>query len=197
MSTSTEQRVRPLAPRVRPRVLAGTDVSYLVDDTAVGRLLFAVRADGAVLATRFAPDDATVHAVLTRLTARVSPRVLRSPAPTGLVRRQLEEYLAGRRREFDLRLDLALATNFQRAVLTALPAMAGPGSVTTYGALAAVTGHPRAARAVGAALGANPLCVVLPCHRVVAADGTLTGYAGGLAVKQRLLELEGALPRRR
>ncbi|MFP5334889.1 MAG: methylated-DNA--[protein]-cysteine S-methyltransferase [Actinomycetes bacterium] len=187
---SLEQRLTQFDPAVRPPALPDGDVSYTVDDTGVGRMLLAVRADGAVVASSFAPDAAAEDAVLTRIAARVSPRVLRKAAPTDALRRQLEEFLTGRRRDFDLRTDLALAGDFQRSVLTRLAATVPYGARTTYGALAADLGRPTASRAVGAALGANPLCVVLPCHRVVAASGALTGYAGGLAVKERLLTLE-------
>ena len=175
---------------LRPPTLPDTDVSYWADDTAVGRLLFAVRSDGAVVASRFAPDVAAEDAVLARVAAAVSPRVLRSAAPTDAVRNQVEEFLAGRRHAFDVRTDLALAPAFQRAVLDALRSGVPYGAVTTYGALAAAAGRPAAARAVGAALGANPLCVVVPCHRVLAAGGSLSGYAGGPDAKRLLLDLE-------
>jgi methylated-DNA-[protein]-cysteine S-methyltransferase len=190
--TDIETRLRafePVAAGLRPPDLPETDVSYVVEDTAVGRMLLAVRADGTVLASSFAPGTTDEDAVLTRLAARVSPRVLRRPGPTDEVRRQLEEFLAGRRQRFDLDVDLALAGAFQSEVLRGLAATPYGGR-TTYGALAAAVGRPRASRAVGAALGANPLCVVLPCHRVVAASGALTGYAGGLDAKRLLLELE-------
>jgi methylated-DNA-[protein]-cysteine S-methyltransferase len=91
-------------------------------------------------------------------------------------------------------VDLALATPFQREVLTALANGVGYGRTASYGDLARAIGRPAASRAVGGALNHNPLCVVVPCHRVVAASGALTGYAGGLAAKRLLLQLEaGAL----
>jgi methylated-DNA-[protein]-cysteine S-methyltransferase len=165
------------------------DVRYCLDDTAVGRMLLAVRRDGAVLASAFVPSDDDVDRLLSRLAGALTPRILRGGSLTDAARRELAEYLAGRRRSFDVRTDLTLATPFQRAVLGGLAAT-GYGARTTYGQLARTLGRPRAARAVGAALGANPLCVLLPCHRVVAADGGLTGYAGGLAAKRTLLTLE-------
>lgn len=189
MTSPVERRLAAFAPPVQPPVLSGGDVSYVLEDTALGRMLLAVGADGRLVASSFAPADSDADVVLARLAARVSPRVLRDPAPTDAVRRQLEEFLAGRRQGFELDVDLALAGDFQRDVLTRLRDVAY-GSRTTYGALAAAVGRPKASRAVGAALGANPLCVVLPCHRVVAASGALTGYAGGLPAKQLLLELE-------
>ncbi len=103
---------------------------------------------------------------------------------------QLSEYFAGSRREFDLPLRPA-GTEFQRRVWDVLATVPW-GTTTTYGAIAARLGlPPGASRAVGAANGANPLPVVLPCHRVIGSDGTLTGYAGGLERKALLLRLEG------
>lgn len=182
--------MRGYDPVVRPPVLTEGDVCYVLEDTAIGRLLLATRADGAALASAFTPTDADVERVLARLARLVSPRVLRGGRGPDPMRRELAEYLAGRRLEFSVPVDLVLATPFQRQVLPALAASVGYGQRTTYGALAASAGRPTASRAVGAALGANPLCVVLPCHRVLAKSGSLTGYAGGLAAKAHLLELE-------
>ena len=105
---------------------------------------------------------------------------------------QLADYFAGRRRQFELPLDLSHGTAFQQSVWQALLAIA-PGRTTSYGALALAVGKPAAVRAVGAAVGRNPISVIVPCHRVLGADGSLTGYAGGLERKRALLELEGAL----
>ena len=102
---------------------------------------------------------------------------------------QIVAYLEGRREDFAIELDLQ-GTDFQREVWRALQAIAR-GSTTSYGALAHGIGAPRAVRAVGAAVGRNPLSVVVPCHRVLGHDGSLTGYAGGLARKRALLRLEG------
>jgi methylated-DNA-[protein]-cysteine S-methyltransferase len=115
-------------------------------------------------------------------------RVLRSPLDD--VRRELDEYFAGRRREFDLPLDLRVAP-FHEAVLRQL-ALVPYGRVDTYGSLAAKVGSPKAARAVGTVMNRNPIPIILPCHRIIGANGSLTGYAGGLSVKRALLELEGA-----
>lgn len=104
---------------------------------------------------------------------------------------QLREYLEGERVAFDLPT-AARGTDFQQAVwrhLTTIPR----GSTTTYGAIARALGAPRAAQAVGAAVGANPLSIVVPCHRVLASNGALTGYAGGVETKLALLRLEGVL----
>ena len=101
---------------------------------------------------------------------------------------QLEEYFAGRRTRFDLELDLA-GTAFQRRVWAELLAV-GYGETVSYGELARRIGRPRAFRAVGAANGRNPVSIIVPCHRVVAAGGALTGYGGGLDRKRFLLDLE-------
>jgi methylated-DNA-[protein]-cysteine S-methyltransferase len=108
------------------------------------------------------------------------------------VARQLDEYFDGKRKEFELEVDLRLARDFGRTVLEELGRVPF-GEVTTYGALAARAGKPRAARAVGTIMNRNPVPIVLPCHRVVGANGSLVGYAGGLERKQLLLRLEGAL----
>ncbi len=105
------------------------------------------------------------------------------------VRRQLTEYFAGERKTFTLPLDPS-GTAFQRQVWNALLTIPF-GETRSYGQIAAQIGHPAAVRAVGAANGRNPLSIVAPCHRVVGASGALTGFAGGLDVKARLLALEG------
>ena len=115
----------------------------------------------------------------------------RKPDRSGIVALaldQIAEYLGGRRREFDLPLDLR-GTEFQRRVWAAVAGIPY-GETRTYADIARTIGKPRATRAVGAANGANPLPLVVPCHRVLGADGSLTGYGGGLDVKQKLLEME-------
>ncbi|TWI56652.1 methylated-DNA-[protein]-cysteine S-methyltransferase [Pseudomonas duriflava] len=108
-------------------------------------------------------------------------------------RQQLDDYFAGHRQQFDLPL-APLGTPFQREVWQAL-AEIPYGLTWSYAQLAIRVGNPKAVRAVGAANGRNPLPIVLPCHRVIGTSGALTGFGGGLPVKQFLLELEGALPR--
>lgn len=108
---------------------------------------------------------------------------------------QLEEYFAGQRTDFDVPLDLA-GTPFQQQVWAQLRRI-GYGETISYGELARRVGNPRAARAVGLANGRNPVCVIVPCHRVIAADGSLGGYGGGLDRKSWLLQLEGAGSRAR
>ena len=111
-----------------------------------------------------------------------------------LAGQQLSEYFAGQRRHFDLPLDLSGGTDFQQSVWRALLSIA-PGRTQSYGELSRCIGRPTAMRAVGAAIGRNPISIIVPCHRVVGAHGALTGYAGGLPRKTHLLTLEGALPR--
>lgn len=101
---------------------------------------------------------------------------------------QVGEYLEGKRRSFDLVLDFA-GTPFQESVWRALRDIPF-GATISYQALAAAIRNPKAVRAVGSANGKNPLCIIIPCHRVIAADGTIGGYAGGIAVKRKLLALE-------
>ena len=130
--------------------------------------------------------------MLDDLAHRLSPRVLEAPTRLDDVRRQLDEYFAGRRRHFDLTLDWSLTTGFRRRVLRTT-ARIPYGEVSTYGRVAARAGNGRAARAAGSALGSNPIPIVVPCHRVVRTGGNLGGYGGGLDVKEWLLRLEGAL----
>jgi methylated-DNA-[protein]-cysteine S-methyltransferase len=185
--TDLESRLSRLAipETARPPVLPAADVAYTLHDTPIGTLLLAV-AGGRVVASSFGDEETMTN----RLARAISPRVLRQPAALDEVRRQLDEYLAGRRHSFELDLDLTLATPFQRLVLNDLPLHTSYGRTTTYGRLAGEIHKPKAARAVGTALGANPLCVVLPCHRVIGANGNLTGYAGGPDAKRFLLNLE-------
>lgn len=158
-------------------------------DSRVGPLWVAVGRRGLV-AIEFGDDEA---GFVRRLAARSNAPVWRSQARVAESIAQLRDYLAGRRNSFDLPVDLSGVTAFQRKVLRAA-AEVPAGLVATYGEIAQRIGRPRAARAVGQALARNPIPIVVPCHRVVAADGSLTGYSGGAGVetKARLLALEGA-----
>ncbi|KGN37122.1 methylated-DNA--[protein]-cysteine S-methyltransferase [Knoellia subterranea] len=185
------------APAILPPVLPESDVSYAVEDTAVGRLLLAVRADGRLVTSAYVADSDTEDAWLQRLSDHVSPRVLRHTRPLDTARRELAAYLSGKATTFSVPVDLVLASDFQRSVLDGLRARVGYGASTTYGELAAAIDRPRASRAVGTALGGNPLCVFVPCHRVLPAGGSVVGgvrnvggYAGGPAAKEYLLTLE-------
>ena len=119
---------------------------------------------------------------------RVDPAWVREDAPFAEVERQLDEYFAGTRRTFDLPL-APRGTPFQQAVWMQLREVP-MGETTTYGTLAARIGKPNASRAVGAAVGRNPISIIVPCHRVVGSDGSLTGFAGGLVRKEHLLGIE-------
>jgi methylated-DNA-[protein]-cysteine S-methyltransferase len=105
---------------------------------------------------------------------------------------QLADYFAGRRRQFDLPLDLSHGTPFQQSVWQALLKI-DTGATASYGQISARVGRAQAMRAVGAAIGRNPISIIVPCHRVIGASGALTGYAGGIERKTALLQLEGAL----
>jgi len=164
------------------------DVAYRHVESPFGRLLLAATPVGLVRVA-FALEDH--DQVLALLADRISPRVLAAPARLDEAARQLEEYFAGRRRKFDLPIDLQLATGFRRAVLGHLLDVAY-GSTASYASLATATGSPRAARAVGTACATNPVPIVVPCHRVVRSDGSIGKYGGGTEAKRALLRLEVA-----
>jgi methylated-DNA-[protein]-cysteine S-methyltransferase len=164
------------------------DVAYRGFDSPIGPLLLAATERGLVRVALAVEDPDTV---LRALADRISPRVLHAPARLDRVARELEEYFAGRRREFDVPLDWQLSSGFRSTVLHHLPEIAY-GHVASYGAVARMTDSPTAVRAVGSACATNPLPIVIPCHRVVRSDGSLGGYLGGLDAKRTLLTLEGA-----
>jgi len=162
------------------------DLAYTTVSTPVGELLLVASPAGLL---RVAFDREDHDAVLAGLAAGVSPRVLRSDGRLSDAARQVEEYFAGRRRSFDLPLDLRLLSGFRLDVVRHLRGI-GYGRTESYTEVAAATGRPGAVRAVGTACGRNPLPVVVPCHRVVRSDGTSGGYLGGPEAKQLLLTLE-------
>lgn len=164
------------------------DVAYRTMDSPAGTLLLAATPAGLV---RVAFDRENHDDVLVELAGAVSPRILRSPRVVDDVARQLDEYFAGRRRAFDVPVDLQLAKGFRRAVLEHLREI--PYGVTeSYTAVARAAGSPRAVRAAGSACATNPIPLVVPCHRVVRSDGTYGQYRGGPEVKQALLTMESA-----
>ena len=164
------------------------DVAYRTVDSPVGALLIASTPAGLV---RLAFSSEVHDAVLQNLSDRISPRLLHAPKRLDDVARQLDEYFSGRRHTFDVPLDWQLSKGFRRVVLGHLAVDVGYGTTASYGALARLSGSPRAVRAVGTTCATNPIPVVVPCHRVVRADGTLGGYRGGPAAKRTLLDLEG------
>jgi methylated-DNA-[protein]-cysteine S-methyltransferase len=178
--TALDRRFRDAADRE-----GLVDVAYDLADSPVGELLVAVT-DRGLCRIAYRPDDA-----LDELADDFGARILRVPRRVEPIRRELYEYFEGNRRAFDLDLDLTPVGGFNRLALDEL-ARVPYGQVTTYGALAARIGRPKAARAIGGAMNRNPIPIVLPCHRVVGAGGSLVGYAGGLERKEALLRLEGA-----
>lgn len=164
------------------------DVAYRTIDTPLGALLLAATEQGLVRVAYACEDH---DGVLERLASRVSPRLLHAPARLDLAAREIEEYFAGRRQQFDLPLDFRLSGGFRRTVLSHLRDIAY-GRTASYAALAAAAGNPRAVRAAGTACATNPLPVVVPCHRVVRSDGTVGQYVGGTDAKKLLLALESA-----
>jgi methylated-DNA-[protein]-cysteine S-methyltransferase len=164
------------------------DVAYRTLDTPVGTLLLAATDLGLVRVAYPVEDH---DAVLQALADRVSPRILYAPARLDTIARELDEYFAGTRRTFDLPVDWRLSAGFRATVLRRLPDI-GYGHTASYGAVARLAGSPTAIRAVGTACATNPLPVVVPCHRVVRADGRLGGYLGGVEAKRTLLTLESA-----
>jgi len=191
MTTSDIAAVRRATDRVRERALAEDliDIGYATLDTPIGRLLVAATAVGLV---RIGFEDEG-DGPLIELSALVSPRIMETPGRVDEARRQLDSYFDRGLRQFNLPLDWRLVGSFGRRVLGRV-ARVPYGGVESYGDVAVEIGHPRAARAVGNAVGANPMPIVVPCHRVVRTGGALGGYGGGLPRKRFLLELEGALP---
>jgi methylated-DNA-[protein]-cysteine S-methyltransferase len=166
------------------------DVAYATVDSPLGPLVVATTPRGLVrLAyTGSGGEDEVVE----ELAGKLSPRILEAPERLDDARRELEEYFEGHRAGFDLPIDWSLAHGFSGKVLCQT-ARIGFGETSTYAEVASRAGSPRAVRAAGNALGANPIPVVVPCHRVLRTGGALGGYTGGVERKQFLLRLEGVL----
>ncbi len=184
-STDVDLRARLAAQAEREGLL---DVSYRTVDSPFGSLLLAASPKGLVRVAFECEDHA---AVLTRLAGAISPRILRSPRRTDAAARQLDEYFAGRRRRFELPVDLQLVRGFRLAVISHLQQIPY-GRTESYAAVARAAGNPAAVRAAGSACARNPVPVVVPCHRVVRSDGTIGQYGGGSDMKAALLEMEAA-----
>jgi methylated-DNA-[protein]-cysteine S-methyltransferase len=197
MTTSIENALREAAtglPSAPVLDLSGRaaaegllDVAYATVDSPLGPLLVASTPRGLVRLSYGTGEE-----VLDDLAGRVSPRILEAPGRLDEVRRELDEYFDGRRSEFELPIDWSLARGFTGKVLQAT-ARIGFGETSTYAEVAGKAGSPRAVRAAGNALGANPIPVVVPCHRVLRTGGALGGYTGGTERKEFLLRLEGVL----
>ena len=178
------------AAAARFATLADPDVTYAVVDTPVGQVVAANSRRG-LACLSYADFHGGVDGVLEALSAGLSPRILEAPAQLDDVRRQLDEYFEGRRRGFDLAIDLSLVrTPFSKRLLQAT-ARIPFGETRTYRDMATAAGNPLAVRAAGNALGHNPIPIVVPCHRVLRTGGGLGGYTGGLDRKVKLLANEG------
>ncbi|MGA5414745.1 methylated-DNA--[protein]-cysteine S-methyltransferase [Streptomyces pseudogriseolus] len=170
-------------------------VVWTVVDTGIGPLLLAATGQGLVNVVFHATDEVRDKA-LERLASRLGAEPVEEPRSPLLAEaiRQLDAYFTGERHSFELPLDWSLISGFNREVLRELASTVPFGTVVGYGDLAGRVGQPGAAQAVGMAMGANPLPVVVPCHRVVESGGGIGGFGGGLETKRRLLALEGVLP---
>jgi methylated-DNA-[protein]-cysteine S-methyltransferase len=162
------------------------DIAYATADSPFGTLLLAKTPRGLV---RLGLPGEDTEAMLADLAGRISPRILEDPARLDEERRELDDYFAGRRHAFELPIDWQLSNGFllrARQGIAAIPY----GETRTYTDLARAAGNQRAVRAAGSACSRNPIPLIVPCHRVLRSDGSLGGYAGGLEMKRRLLELE-------
>ncbi|MEU1512637.1 methylated-DNA--[protein]-cysteine S-methyltransferase [Streptomyces sp. NPDC005811] len=173
----------------------GQQVVWAVVGTDIGPLLLAATHEGLVNVV-FHATGAVRDQALGRLAGRLGAEPVEAPGSPLLAEaiRQVDAYFAGERHTFDLPLDWSLISGFNRQVLRELASGVPYGAVVGYGDLARRVGQPGAAQAVGTAMGANPLPVVVPCHRVVERDGGIGGFGGGLETKRKLLALEGVLP---
>jgi methylated-DNA-[protein]-cysteine S-methyltransferase len=178
------------APSLRAEAEGLADVAYTSVDSPLGPLVLAATRTGLVRVSY--TDYRETDEVLEDLAARISPRILEAPARLDPVRRELEQYFEGRRTEFDVPIDWSQLAGFTRRVLRAT-ARIGFGDTSTYAGVASRAGSPRAVRAAGNALGANPMPVIVPCHRVIRTGGALGGYTGGTERKEYLLRLEGVM----
>jgi methylated-DNA-[protein]-cysteine S-methyltransferase len=163
------------------------DVAYTMSDSPFGPLLLAATPQGLVKLSLPGHDP---EEALEALAARISPRVLEAPARLDQARRELDLYFEGKLTEFDLPLDWRLSRDFRRRALRAIDRIPY-GKTRSYTEIARSAGNERAVRAAGTACGANPIPIVVPCHRVLRTSGALGGYGGGLPMKEALLKLEG------
>ncbi|WP_461061369.1 methylated-DNA--[protein]-cysteine S-methyltransferase [Streptomyces pseudoechinosporeus] len=170
-------------------------VVWAVVGSDIGPLLLAATGEGLVNVVFHATDTVRGKA-LDRLQSRLGAEPVEAPDSPLLAEaiRQVQAYFAGDRHDFELPLDWSLISGFNRQVLHELASGVPYGTVVGYGDLAGRVGQPGAAQAVGMAMGANPLPILVPCHRVVESDGGIGGFGGGLETKRKLLALEGVLP---
>ena len=195
LSRASRVSVAEAAARGAARFVKAAEKENLVDvvfariDSPFGELLVASTPKGVVQLSLHGYDQ---NETLEDLAAKVSPRIFESPKRLDPVRKQLDEYFAGKRRSFDIDLDWQLSHGFALRVLKAT-ARIPYGAVSSYREMADKAGTVRATRAAGNALGGNAIPVIVPCHRVLRTGGGLGGYGGGLAMKEALLKMEGAL----
>jgi methylated-DNA-[protein]-cysteine S-methyltransferase len=183
-SRDLERNIEALRERATEEGLL--DIAYATVDSPFGTLLLARTPRGLV---RLGLPNEDPEELLVDLSGRISPRVLEAPAGFDQERRELDDYFAGRRHDFDLPIDWQLSHGFllrARQGIAAIPY----GETRTYTDLARGAGNERAVRAAGSACSRNPIPLVVPCHRVLRSDGSLGGYAGGLEMKEGLLKLE-------
>ncbi len=165
------------------------EVAYAIVDSPAGRLV-AVATPRGLARLAYELENGGLDSILDDVALKLSPAIVEAPARLDDIRRELDEYFAGRREDFELALDWALTTpGFRRRVLQEC-ARIPFGTTSTYKQMAIAAGSPRAFRAAGGALGSNPIPIVVPCHRVLASGGGLGGYTGGLDRKRLLLGIE-------
>ncbi|MHB8631989.1 MAG: methylated-DNA--[protein]-cysteine S-methyltransferase [Candidatus Limnocylindria bacterium] len=191
MATAIGEARERLLAKAKKEGLA--TVGYDVLGSPLGPLWVAIGPKGV---TTIHYGDEPSEGELRRLVRVYGPAVVPDHRRSSVLARELDQYFNGRRRAFDVEVDLSGLTSFQTKILAAT-AKIPFGAVSTYRAVARRAGNERAARAAGGALNANPIPIIVPCHRVVGSNGSLVGYAGGLDVKRRLLAIEGADPTRR
>jgi methylated-DNA-[protein]-cysteine S-methyltransferase len=192
-SIDFEQAKRAVLARAEDEHLV--DVAYTTVDSPFGEMLVAGSEKGILRVAfphRKGSGTRDWEVLLNEIATVVSPRILEAPERLDDVRRQLDEYFEGRRKDFDLSLDWRLTHGFHGKAIRQI-ARIPYGRTLTYGELAAKAGNPRAFRAAGTACGANPLPPIVPCHRVLPAGGGVGNYGGGPEMKRALLELEGVL----
>jgi methylated-DNA-[protein]-cysteine S-methyltransferase len=178
----------------RAQAEGAVDITYAEVDSPLGPLV-AARTDHGLVRLAYEDFNGGLDVVLGDLADRVSPRIVEAPARLDDLRRQLDEYFEGHRQQFEVPIDWSLSHGFTQRILQAIWAIPF-GETSNYRDVATAAGNPRATRAAGNACGANPIPIVVPCHRVLRTGGQLGGYTGGVEKKETLLTLEGVLPPR-
>lgn len=162
------------------------DLAYDIVPSPIGNLVVTCTYKGVA---RIDFGDEREDQILDRIATELSPRLMQVPERTDRARKELDEYFDGKRRRFEVTVDLSMVHGFRRKVLAAAKKIPY-GKTASYTQVATSAGNPRAVRAAGTALGHNPVPIIVPCHRVLRSDGSLGGYGGGLPKKEHLLELE-------